>query len=240
MGYLEKEVNRLVGQAIHRYSLLDQDDRIMVAVSGGADSMLCLWFLRHWLRKAPISYQLIPVHLDMGYENREWRGLSEYFSRLGYSFHMEETGYGLLAHGPENRNKSPCFICSMNRRKRLFELADSLGCNKIAMGHNADDLIETLFMNACYVGEMSTMIPRQEMFQGAVTIIRPLALVEKPKIRKMVSRLRLPLVENRCPSARQGSRTQIRNMLEDLYASNPKIRGNLRRALGNIRRDYLL
>ncbi len=240
MSYLEKEVNRLVGKAIHQYHLLDDGDRIMVAVSGGADSMLCLWFLRHWLRKAPISYEIIPVHLDMGYENRQWRKLAAYFRRLGFTFHIEETRYGLIAHGPENRGKSPCFICSMNRRKRLFELAEAFQCNKIAMGHNADDLIETFFMNVCYVGEMSTMIPCQEMFQGLITIIRPLALVEKPKIRKMVQRLRLPVIENLCPSEKHSRRSDIRDMLQDLYASNRKIRGNIKRALGNVRRDYLL
>ncbi len=240
MSYLEKEVNRLVGQAIHKYHLLEDGDRIMVAVSGGADSLLCLWFLRHWLRKAPISYDIIPVHLDMGYENGEWLRLSDYFRRLGYTFHVEETRYGLMAHGPENRGKSPCFICSLNRRKRLFELADAFGCNKIAMGHNSDDLIETFFMNICYVGEMSTMTPRQEMFQGHITLIRPLALVEKPKINKMVRKLRLPLLKNRCPSAENSRRSDIRDMLDKLYASNRKIRGNIRRALGNVRRDYLL
>ncbi len=240
MSYLEKEINRLVGQAIHRYSLLETGDRIMVAVSGGADSMLCLWFLRHWLRKAPISYEIIPVHLDMGYENGQWHTLADYFRRLGYTFYIEETRFGLIAHGPENRGKSPCFICSMNRRKRLFELADALCCNKIAMGHNADDLIETLFMNMCYVGEMSTMIPRQEMFQGAITLIRPLALVEKSKIKKMAQRMRMPMIKNSCPSAEDSSRSEIRNLLEELYASNRKIRGNLRRALGNVRQDYLL
>ena len=240
MSYLEKEVNRLVGQAIHRYHLLEDGDRIMAAVSGGADSMLCLWFLRHWLRKAPISYDIIPVHLDMGYEAGEWKKLTAYLRRLGYTFHVEETRYGIIAHGPENRGKSPCFICSMNRRKRLFELADALGCNKIAMGHNADDLIETFFMNVCYVGEMSTMVPRQEMFQGLITIIRPLALVEKPKIKKMVQRLRLPVITNRCPSADHSRRSDIRDMLEELYSSNRKIRGNIKRALGNVRKEYLL
>ncbi len=240
MSYLEKEVNRLVGQAIHRYSLLENGDRIMVAVSGGEDSMLCLWFLRHWLRKAPISYEIIPVHLDMGYEAGEWKRLSDYLRRLGYTFHIEETRYGIIAHGPENRGKSPCFICSMNRRKRLFELADAFGCNKIAMGHNADDLIETFFMNVFYVGEMSTMVPKQEMFQGVITIIRPLALVEKPKIRKMAQRLRLPVITNRCPSASESRRSDIREMLEGLYNRNSKIRGNIKRALGNVRPDYLL
>jgi tRNA 2-thiocytidine biosynthesis protein TtcA len=233
-------VNRLVGKAIHTYDLLADKDRIIVAVSGGADSLLTLWFLRHWLSKAPISYELIAVYLDMGFGGNTADILKTYLNIQGFSCHIEETGYGPYAHGPENRGKSPCFICSMLRRKRLFEIAHRFGCNKIALGHNLDDMIETFFLNLFYTGEISTMVPRQEMFKGLLTLIRPLTLVEKTRIERLSQELGLPVTSNPCPSADVSKRREIKELLSSLYRVNRHARGNITRALSHIRPEYLL
>lgn len=233
-------MNKLVGKALHSYSLLSQGDRIMVAVSGGADSLLTFWFLDEWLKKAPINYQVMPVHLDMGFEEKTWEKLKEYFTSNQYPFYFEETDFGPYAHSENNKNKSTCFICSMLRRKRLFEIAHALGCNKIALGHNQDDLIETFFLNLLYIGEMSTMLPRQEMFGGLLTLIRPLAFVEKAKLERLCRQLDLPVIKNPCPSAQKGKRQEIKAMLDGLYKKNRKIKGNIMRALSHVRTEYLL
>ncbi len=240
MGYILKEVNRKVGKAIHSYRLLSHGDRILVAVSGGADSLLTLWFLVEWLKKAPISYELVPVHLDMGFGGHGARRIQEHIDSYGLNSHIEYTDFGPRSHSPFNRKKSPCFLCAMMRRKRLFELCKTLDCNKIAFGHNMDDLIETFFMNLCYTGELSTMVPKQEMFKGLITLIRPLALVEKPKIERLARKLSLPVVSNPCPSAKNSTRTDIRRLLEDIYRINPKAKGNIMRALSHVRLEYLL
>ncbi|MGQ9499868.1 MAG: ATP-binding protein [Dissulfurimicrobium sp.] len=233
-------VNRLVGKAIHTYDLLADKDRLIVAVSGGADSLLALWFLRHWLSKAPISYELIAVYLDMGFGGNTADILKDYLNIQGFSYHIEETGYGPYAHGLENRGKSPCFICSMLRRKRLFEIAHRFGCNKIALGHNLDDIIETFFLNLFYTGEMSTMVPRQEIFNGLLTLIRPLALVEKARIERLSQELNLPVTSNPCPSANVNKRKEIKDLLCNLYSINLHAKGNITRALSHIRPEYLL
>lgn len=220
--------------------MLADGDRILVGLSGGTDSMLCLWFLRHWLQKAPLSYRLFPVYLDMGFRSHAWYMLHDYINSLCLPLHMEETDYGIVAHDERNRGKSPCFVCSMKRRKRLFELADIMGCNKIALGHNLDDLIETFFINILYTGETSTMHPCQEMFKGKITLIRPLSLVEKKKVTGLAAKLRLPNAENPCPSAGYSKRTEIRNWIEQLSQKDPSVRGNVRRAMGRIKREYLL
>lgn len=238
MSYLRRAVNRLVGQAIHRYGLLAHGDRIAVAVSGGADSILTLWFLREWQRKAPISLELLPIHLDMGF-GADYQRLLRFLQGFGLGYHFEETGYGPYAHSPANRKNSPCFLCSMLRRKRLFQLAHRLGCNKIALGHNQDDIIETFFMNVIYSGEVSTMLPRQEMFKGLITIIRPLALVESAQVRRLVAELGLPVVENPCPSGSATRRSEVRRLLQEIYRSNRKARGNIMHALSNVRTEYL-
>ena len=94
---------------------------------------------------------------------------------------METTDFGVVAHSPENR-ENPCFLCSRLRRKRLFEIADELNCTKLALGHHKDDIIETLFMNMCYAGEISTMKPSQSFFEGKFTVIRPLAYADEDSI----------------------------------------------------------
>ncbi|MGC8736964.1 MAG: ATP-binding protein [Dissulfurimicrobium sp.] len=232
-------VNRLVGKAIHGYGLLHQGDRIMVALSGGSDSLLTLWFLRNWLKKAPISYEILPVHLDMGFGGGTVETLWRYLSENGLSYHIEETGFGIYAHSPGNRGKSPCFICSMLRRKRLFELAARFGYNKIALGHNLDDMIETFFINLSFIGEMSTHVPRQEMFGGLITIIRPLALVNKGQIERLSRELGLPITKNACPSSGRTRREEIKGLLENFYRLNRHARGNIAKALTRIRPEYL-
>ncbi len=240
MAFVKKEINRLIGRAIHNYDLIQEDDRILVAVSGGADSLVMLYFLHQWTRKAPIPFTLVPVYLDMGFKAKDtWNRLAEYFSQLALPYHLEETDFGPYAHGHLNRGKSPCFLCSLNRRKRLFQLTQALQCNKIALGHNADDLIETFFINMCYRGEMSTMLPRQEMFNGLITIIRPLALTDKEKVRKAARLLKLPICVNRCPSAGRTKRQAVRELLARMYSMDKKVKGNIRKALFHIRPEYL-
>ncbi len=240
MASLKKEISRKVGKAIHDYQLLCHGDRILAAVSGGEDSSLMLYMLHEWRKKAPINYDLVAVYLDMGFVSLTQQALYPYLGSFGLSFHVEKTDFGVVAHTSFNRENSPCFLCSHLRRKRLFEIADAFGCNKIALGHNMDDLIETFFINVCNAGEMSTMMPRQEMFGGKITLIRPLAFVQKNKISRYVKRLGLPRVENRCPSSSQSSRRHIRELLNSFYQKNPKARSNIFRALSHIRAEYLL
>ena len=95
---------------------------------------------------------------------------------LEIPFHFEQTDYGVQAHGPENR-ENPCFLCARLRRRRLFEMAHALDCSKLALGHNQDDIIETFFLNLFFGGQISTMVPRQVLFKGALTLIRPLTLL---------------------------------------------------------------
>ncbi|NDY42344.1 tRNA 2-thiocytidine(32) synthetase TtcA [Dissulfurirhabdus thermomarina] len=239
MNRLRKELNRLVGTAVHRYRLLEPGDRIAVAVSGGSDSLLALWFLRRWREKAPIRFSLLPVHLDMGFAGADTGALRAHLAAEG-GFHMEETDYGPRAHGPENREKSPCFLCARLRRKRLFELAHRLGCNKLALGHNQDDILHTFFLNMLFGGELSTLVPRVDMFGGRLALIRPLALADKARIDRLARELGLPVVPNPCPSAGKTRREEVRRLLDGLFRRDPRIRGNLFHALSNVRPDYLL
>jgi tRNA 2-thiocytidine biosynthesis protein TtcA len=152
---------------------------------------------------------------------------------------VEHTDYGILGHSEIN-SENPCFLCSRLRRKRLFEIADELGCNKLALGHNKDDIIETLFLNICYAGEISTMVPFQTIFKGRFTIIRPLAYADADLIRAFADEQGFPEFVNPCPSANHSKRQEIKTILNQLYRSNRKIKGNIFRSMSRVKLDYLL
>ncbi len=136
--------------------------------------------------------------------------------------------------------KIPVFYVPDCAENGFFEIADELGCNKLALGHNKDDIIETLFLNMCYAGEISTMVPSQSFFQGKVTVIRPLAFADENIISCFAGEKKFPAFVNPCPSAKVSKREEIKNLLGQLYSSNKKIKGNIFRAMSHVNTDYLL
>ncbi|MBW2646557.1 MAG: tRNA 2-thiocytidine(32) synthetase TtcA [Deltaproteobacteria bacterium] len=234
-----KPVYHAVGKAIRRYSMISDGDRIAVGLSGGKDSLTLLTVLEERRRWVPIDYTLVAFYIDLGFPGKNSDIISAYCREKGYDFHVVHTDYGLRGHSQENR-ENPCFLCAHLRRKRLFELAHEWKCNKLALGHNKDDIIETLFLNMCYSGEISTMVPSQIFFKGALTVIRPLAFMDKKLIARFAQEKNFPDLANPCPSAQNSKRTEIRDMLDRLYRSNNKIKGNIFRAMQRVKTEYLL
>lgn len=227
-----------MGQAIGRYRMIEDGDRIVVGMSGGKDSQTLLWMLAERIKRVPIDYRLFPVYVDPGFEPSFAGHLKRYLNSMGHRLVVEKTNYGPVAHSELNR-ENPCFLCSRRRRQRLFEIADELKCRKIALGHNQDDIIETLLINLCYSGEISTMLPMQSFFKGAMTIIRPLAHTAETDIRRFIDHHQIPVFKNACPSAGHSKRETIKTLLKDLYRQNKKIRGNIFRAMHHVNPDYL-
>ena len=231
-----KSVNRPLGRALADYSMIADGDRILVAVSGGKDSVTLLKLLSDRLSYAPVKYTLFPVYVDAGFEPSIAEPLQKMIADLtGQSLRVEKTDFGPEAH----LRKNPCFTCSRMRRKRLFEVADELGCGTIALGHNRDDWVETLFINMFYAGEISTMLPVQPFFEGRFTVVRPLCYALSHRIREFAKEAGFQTFPNACPSSQDSRRGDIRDMLDVLYRKNPKIRGNLFHAMHNVRSDYL-
>jgi tRNA 2-thiocytidine biosynthesis protein TtcA len=234
-----KHLNRAMSKAIHHYDMISAKDRILVAVSGGKDSLALLWLLEERRRRIPISYDLFAVHIDPGFGGDFAEKLAAYCRTFKVELQVEKTDFGRVAHSAQNR-ENPCFLCSWRRRKRLFEIADALGCNKVALGHTKDDIIETVFINMMYAGEISTMVPAQPFFKGRFIVIRPLAYAEEDLIRCFGAERQFPHLENPCPSATRSKRSEIRKLLATLYQTNPKIKGNIFRSLSHIKPEYML
>ncbi len=239
VSYVEGEVIREMGRTIHRYRQIEEGDRIAVAVSGGVDSLTLLHLLAERRKRVPMTYELVALHIHLGFDREGYRPLEDYLSRRAYRYRIAVTDIGRIAHSPENR-ENPCWLCSRLRRRRLFEMAHQLGCNKVALAHTRDDIIETLLLNMFYSGEMSTMVPFLPLFGGVLCIIRPFALLPKEKILRLANNMGLPTWENSCPTITRSRRWEIREMLRAMAEKNPKIMGNILRSVKNIRRDYLL
>ncbi len=229
----------MIGRAVHDWEMISENDRILVGISGGVDSQVLLDQLFELKKKAPIRFELLPVHLDSGFDNSSAPELEQYVTASYGTMVLEYTNFGPKAHSGENR-ENPCFLCSRLRRKRLFEIAALQGCQKIALGHNKDDLIETLFINMFYTGKIGSMKPNQSFFNGKFNIIRPLSYVDKNDIVAVSRRSGIPGFVNPCPSAGNTKREDVRNMLETLYKQNKHIKGNIFRSMSNVALDYLL
>jgi len=238
MPFAEKKVRRLLGRAINRYGLIDPEDRILVALSGGADSTSLLWLLQDRLDRIPIDYKLFVAHVEHGFKGGDYSTVHTWVESLGIAQRVIHSEIGPRAHSSENR-ENPCFLCARLRRTTLFKEARRLGCNKIAFGHNLDDLIETFLVNIFYGAQVATMLPRQPFFGGEITAIRPLSLLDSTTVRRFHNSRGFPLTLNPCPSKNTGKRQETRLLLQSLYKKNHKIRGNIMRAMHNVNLAYL-
>ena len=231
---LPPKVNRLVGQAFSHYNMIRDGDRILVAVSGGIDSLVLAWLLGFWQKKAPVTYRLLAVHLDMGFDEKSHELVAEELGKLSIPYHIERFSPDIPVDQLDG-----CYHCARQRRNRLFELARQWECGRIAFGHHKEDILETFFLNLCYSGNLSTMLPRQDLFDGTLSIIRPMSYLEKSQISDLGKNLGIRPVRNPCRFSEKNKRHTIRQTLPALYAMAPAVKSNMFAALANVRTDYL-
>jgi tRNA 2-thiocytidine biosynthesis protein TtcA len=227
-------------KAVMDYGMIEAGDRLLVGVSGGADSLALLDLLDSPMIFVP-SFTFEVAHIDSGFDPAYtgWRILEKHLRAGGYAHLMEKTDFGPLAHSDYNK-KNPCFLCSRLRRKRIFEIAEERNCNKIAFAHHRDDIIETLLLNMFYAREISTMVPNQRIFAGKLHIIRPLVYIREPLLKKYAAERAFPTIENACPTSKTSRRLYIKRLLDELEKDNRDIRDNIFKSLRRVKPDYLL
>jgi tRNA 2-thiocytidine biosynthesis protein TtcA len=238
---LENELARELGRCIADFELIQDGDRIMVCMSGGKDSYTMLHLLERARKKAPISFSLLAVHLDQGHPGYDGAPLRTWLESHGYEHRiLREDTYSIVTeHVPEG--KTYCAMCSRLRRGVLYNAAQALGCNKIALGHHRDDAIETLLLNLMFTGQLKSMPPKLVSDDERNVVSRPLLYASEPKIAELAAELAFPILPcDLCGSQDNLMRKQVKQLLATLELSAPRVKESILAALTNVRASHLL
>lgn len=229
-------LNKKVGRTMKKQNLLQEGDHILIALSGGKDSMILLAMLAARRSSLPFKINLTAAHVlipTIGYET-DVEYLASFCKEREVDFVLKSFDLELR----ENSKKSECFICSWSRRKALFELTKELDCNKLAFGHHMDDAIETLFMNMMYHGSISSLPFSLKMFEGRIHVIRPLLEISEEELIKYAELAAYKKELKRCPFENT-KRAEIKDIIEQLNQNHRIARKNIFRSMDNQYPEYL-
>ena len=233
LSYAQTYCVKKVGLALQRSGALQPGCRVGVAVSGGVDSFVLLKTLKIRQAIVPFKFEIMALHLNPGFDPANHAPLVEWLAKEGVAAHIETTSFGPEAHSLVNRKRSACFFCAMQRRKRLFFLAEKYGLTRLAFGHNADDLLTTFLLNFCRTGKIRGMDINASFFDGKLFVIRPLLPVEKKCIRQAADQWGLPYWRNPCPSVGKTERELMNEVARKINSMLPGARRSMLSALIN-------
>ena len=238
---LERKIRSAVGRAVSDFSMIEAGDRVMVCLSGGADSYTMLDILLSLQKSAPIDFELIAVNLDQKQPDFPEHILPEYLRALGVDFRVvEEDTYSVVKRLiPEG--KTTCSLCSRLRRGVLYNTAAELGATKIALGHHADDIVETLFLNLFFNSSLKTMPAKLQSDDGRNVVIRPLSYLRESLIKQYAALRDFPIIPcNLCGSQPNSQRQKVKAMLVQWDQLYPGRVENVLGALGRVTPSHLL
>jgi tRNA(Ile)-lysidine synthase TilS/MesJ len=231
LTYAQKKCVTTTGLLMQRAGMLRPQARVGVAVSGGVDSLALLKTLTIRQAIVPFPFELMVLHVNPGFTPDNHLPLVGFVRELGLAAHIEMSDHGPRAHSEENTKNSTCFYCSLLRRKRLFELCRVYGLTHLALGHTADDLVTTFFMNILQNGRVEALSPCEPFFKGRLMMIRPALFLEKSLIKTAARQWGLPVFESDCPSKGATRRDSIWAWLSGQWAGNRRIKNNVFNAL---------
>ena len=234
---LQKKIEDKVKKAIWEYNLINDNDKILIGLSGGKDSLALVDLLSRRSKILQPKFSIVAAHIIM--ENIPYTSDIDYLQE-----YTKERGVPLIIHKTSfnpstDKRKTPCFLCSWMRRKMLFNIAKEQKCNKIALGHHQDDILETLLMNLIYQGAFSTMPPSLKMNKFEMEIIRPLCLVKEEEIEKIAKWQKFKGQLKNCPYESVSNRANIKKFLSEITEINPQARHSLWASMHNIQTNYL-
>ena len=205
-------------RAVEKYSMIKEGDSVAVGLSGGKDSVVLLKALSVFRRFSPAHFTLKAITIDMGIGNVDFSALSQFCEEENVEYRIVKTDIGPIIFN-ERKEKNPCSLCSKMRRGALNTAVLEMKCNKLALGHHADDLVETMLLSFCYEGRLSTFAPISFMDRSGVTLIRPLVLTEEKNI---ISASRsLPITKSPCPKNHETQREYMKNLIKSIQKDIP-------------------
>lgn len=232
-----RRIEKRFGRGLVEYGLIEDGDKILVGLSGGKDSLALVELLAKRARIYKPRFSVVVAHVVM--KNIPYQSdtayLKEYVESWGLPFVLYETEFDAST----DTRKSPCFLCSWNRRKALFTIAREYGCNKIALGHHMDDILETLLMNITFQGAFSSMPPSLVMKKFDMTIIRPMCLVHESDLTALAQLRGYRKQVKNCPYEEQSHRSDMKEVMRRLEAMNPEARYSLWGSMTNVQEELL-
>ncbi len=244
MSILSKEeekyivsLQRKFSKTIQDYQLIADGDVILVGLSGGKDSLALLELLGERKKIHKPAFSVIAAYISL--DNMEYTSDVKYLQQFCDNYAIPFVHRVGSFDASTDKRKSPCFLCSWTRRKKLFDIAKESGCNKIALGHHQDDMLETLLMNMSFQGAFSTMPPILKMNKFEMSIIRPMCLITEQELLKLSTIRQYKTQAKNCPYEKDSYRTNMKEMLATLEKLNPAIRSSMWNAMSNIQLEYL-
>ena len=245
LAKLRARLTKRFHKACADYGLIADGDHILVGLSGGKDSLALVEFLGKRAQVYVPRFKVTAVHVRV--KERDYHSdlsyLEDFCARARVPLLIRDTEIGDEARGErleaKGKEKHPCFLCSWYRRKALFDVARELSCNKIALGHHKDDLVETLLMNLIFQGSVATIPPLLQMEKMPIEMIRPLCLIEEKEIQDYAELSGYEKQVKLCPLEKVSIRAEVKRVLAQLEALNPNVRDSIWGAMENIKPDYL-
>ena len=243
---LRGKLTKRFHKACAEYGLIEDGDHILIGLSGGKDSLLLTELLGKRARIYKPHFAVSALHVRV--KERDYTSdltyLEEFCKEAGIPLMVRDVSLPPTPPSREGRQvreiNNPCFLCSWYRRKELFNVAQELGCNKIAFGHHRDDLLETMLMNLIYQGAFATMPPKLQMEKMPLQIIRPLCLIDEADIKEYAAMREYKKQVSLCPFEHVSSREKVKGLLAEIKTLNPEAADTMFGAMGNVKEEYLI
>lgn len=228
-----KKILSLLRQAVQSYNMIENGDTIAIAVSGGKDSLVMLKAMHSLKSFYPSNFEIKAVSIDAGFDNADFDKIKAFCKNLGIEYRIEKTQIKEIVFD-HMQEKSPCSLCAKMRRAALCDAAKGMSCNKIALGHNQDDAIETFMMNVIYSGKAMCFEPVTHYEDAGITLIRPLIFAREYMIKKCASDMELPVMKKICPADGNTKREETKKLIANIRKENKNAEKNIFTAIRNL------